>query len=316
LIVAIGLRTVGLSDTFESCANNYGISVSSSKCVFDLLLIGIDYKETCRAMITIFAQGKDKLRDLAQRWINVSICPQGLFWGHIGALDGWFPWMETPRSVSNKADYFSKHYKAHGQNIQAMCDPDLLFVCVALASRGMNNDACAFNRCMGLIDWFKSLPDWCFVSKDNTYSLTQKMLVPHNETKLWSDSHTAFIFFLSQLRIRIEMAFGRLTTKWRRLQTTMKFTPAKNAKIICECTKLHNYVICKSKEAGSSHGTVKLFENDVVDPCCYGIEQLQGDSPNGNRDFGFLVTQSNFDKQILFSTTEMNSSHRDSIVAD
>ncbi len=79
VIVAIGLQIVGLSDTFESCADNYGISVSSSKCVFDLLLIGIDYKETCRAIMTIFPQGEDELRDLAQRWINVSICPQGLF---------------------------------------------------------------------------------------------------------------------------------------------------------------------------------------------------------------------------------------------
>jgi hypothetical protein len=55
---------------------------------------------------------------------------------------------------------------------------------------------------------------------------------------------------------------------------------------------LHNYVICKSKEAGSDYQTVGLFENDVVDPCCYGIEQLQGDGPNGNSDIGFLATQS------------------------
>jgi hypothetical protein len=97
---------------------------------------------------------------------------------------------------------------------------------------------------------------------------------------------------------------------------TMNFVPAKNAKIIRVCTKLHNYVICKSKEAGSDYGTVGVFEDDVVDPCCYGIEQLQGDGPNGNSDFGFLATQSDFDEQILISTTEIDSSRRDSIVAD
>ena len=96
---------------------------------------------------------------------------------------------------------------------------------------------------MGLIDWFESLPDWCFVSVDNAYPLMQKMLVPHNSTELWSDSHIAFNFYLSQFRIRIEMAFVRLTTKWRRLWTTMNFAPAKNAKIIRVCAKLHNYVM-------------------------------------------------------------------------
>jgi hypothetical protein len=74
---------------------------------------------------------------------------------------------------------------------------------------------------MGLIKWFESLPDWCFVSVDNAYPLMLKILVPHNSTELWSDSHIAFNFYLSQLKIRIEMAFGRLTTKWRRLWTTI-----------------------------------------------------------------------------------------------
>jgi hypothetical protein len=66
------------------------------------------------------------------------------------------------------------------------------------------------------------------------------------------------------------------------------------------CTKLHKYVIQKSKEAGSNYGTVGLFEIDVIDPCCFEIEQLQGDGPNGNSAFGFLATQSNFDKLIFF----------------
>ena len=54
--------------------------------------------------------------------------------GGIGAIDGWFPRTETmPRGVSNQADYFSGHYVAYGLNIQAMCDPDLIFMYVAVA---------------------------------------------------------------------------------------------------------------------------------------------------------------------------------------
>jgi hypothetical protein len=173
----------------------------------------------CHAMRMELPQGEEKLRDLAQRWLDVSTCPQGLYWGHIGAIDG----------------------------IQAMCDPNLVFMYVAVAGPRRINYSRAFSCCTGLIEWFETLPDWCFVSADNEYSLTTKMLVPHNATELLSEYHRTYNFYLSQLMIRIEMAFGRLTTKWRRLQTTLNFHSAKNAKIIRVCTKLYSYVIHRAK---------------------------------------------------------------------
>jgi hypothetical protein len=39
VIVAFGLRILGPSDTFESCADNYGLSVPLAKRVFDLFLM-------------------------------------------------------------------------------------------------------------------------------------------------------------------------------------------------------------------------------------------------------------------------------------
>jgi len=80
-----------------------------------------------------------------------------LYWGHIGAIDGWFPRTEMPRGVSNQADYFSGHYAAYGLNIQAMCDPDLVFMYVAVAGPVRINDSRAFSCCSGLIDWFETL---------------------------------------------------------------------------------------------------------------------------------------------------------------
>ena len=50
VIVAIGLQILGLSDTFESCANNYNMSVPLVKQVFNLFLYVIDFNETCHAM--------------------------------------------------------------------------------------------------------------------------------------------------------------------------------------------------------------------------------------------------------------------------
>ena len=109
VIVAIGLQILGPLDTIESCADNYGLSVPLVRCVFDLFLNKIDYNETCRAKLINFPQGEDELRDLSQRWLDVSACPQGLYWGHIGAIDGWFPWTEMSCGVSNQTNYFSRH---------------------------------------------------------------------------------------------------------------------------------------------------------------------------------------------------------------
>jgi hypothetical protein len=119
-------------------------------------------------------RGEDALRDLAQWWLDVLTCPEGLYWGHIGAIDGGFPLTVIPHGVSNQANYYSRHYQAYGLNIQAMCDPDLVFMYVAVAGPGKINDVRAFSCCTGLIDWFESLPNWCFVSADNTYPLTIK----------------------------------------------------------------------------------------------------------------------------------------------
>ncbi len=112
------------------------------------------------------------------------------------------------------------------------------------------------------------------------------------------------------------MAFGRLTTKWRRLRTTLNFHSANNAKIIRVCTKLHNYVIRRAKKIGNDYDTVGVFDGDVVDPQQYGIDPLQGGGPNGNSDFGFLPTHPDVEEQELFSTTDVISSLRNSMVAD
>ncbi len=79
---------------------------------------------------------------------------------------------------------------------------------------------------------------------------------------------------------------------------------------------MHNYVIRRAKEIGNNYDTVGVFDADVVDPQQYGIDPLQGGGPNGNSDFGFLPTHPDVEEQELFSTTDVNSSRRDSIFAD
>ena len=70
-----------------------------------------------------------------------------------GTMDGWFPRTEMPGNQVNQTDYFSGHYQAFGLNVQAMCDPDLLFLYIAVASPGKINDSRAFSRLRELQNW-------------------------------------------------------------------------------------------------------------------------------------------------------------------
>ena len=98
---------------------------------------------------------------------------------------------------------------------------------------------------------------------------------------------------------------------------TLNLHSAKYAKKNHVRTKLHNYVICKAKEIGNEdYDTVGVFDGDVIDPQQYGIDPLQGGGQNVNSDFVFLQTHPDVDKQDLFSTTDVDCSRRDNMVAD
>ena len=169
-----------------------------------------------------------------------------------------------PGDVTNQTDYFSGHYQCYGLNIQAMCDPNLIFLYIVIAAPGKVNDIQAFHRCQTLIDWLKALPEQYFILGDNAYPLSPKILVPFSGSEYYAEHNRIFNFYLFQLRIRIEMAFGRLTTKWRIVRNTLNFRNAKNAKIIRVCTKLHNFCIrMQQREDG---GIIGPIDSDTVDP--------------------------------------------------
>ena len=53
----------------------------------------------------------------------------------------------------------------------------------------------------------------------------------------------AYNFYLSQMRIRIEMAFGLLCGKWAVLQRRLQLDLKNAGKLFMCCARLHNYVI-------------------------------------------------------------------------
>ena len=77
------------------------------------------------------------------------------------------------------------------------------------------NDARAFRKLLRLMDWIKSIPNSFFVLGDNAHELCNELLILFSGAQKAQPENNIYNFFLSQLKIRIEIAFDRLTTKWR-----------------------------------------------------------------------------------------------------
>ncbi len=78
---------------------------------------------------------------------------------------------------------------------------------------------------------------------DAAYSVSEKMLVPFTGSQRNNANNDAYNFCLSQLRIRIEMAFGLMSNKWRILRTPLQTSLKTSARILECCSKLHNFCI-------------------------------------------------------------------------
>jgi hypothetical protein len=142
-------------------------------CFFD----AVDYNESCKALRVELPRSDSKLNEVAQHWRDVSTCPINMLNGYIGAIDGWFVQTKMPHDQTNQADYRSGHYQLYGLNVQAICDPDLLFLYIAVAGPGKINNNRAFSCLCELHNWIQSLPPWCFLSADGVYGLTRRVMI-------------------------------------------------------------------------------------------------------------------------------------------
>ena len=168
-----------------------------------------------------------------------------------------------------------------------MCDPDLIFMYAACAAPGKVNDNRAFQRCEGLVGWIDALPDRYFIGADNAYPLSRKLLVPFSGAESSIEHHRTYNFYLSQLRVRIEMAFGLLTTKWRILRTTLRRSSKNNARTIRVCLMLHNFCIrMRQRDEGWKLGPLSQSRSSLSR--LGGIDR-EGCGGNCNQ-FGFMPT--------------------------
>ena len=170
----------------------------------------------------------------------------------VAVLDGYLLHVEQPRKklVGNQRVFYSGHYKKFGINIQAACDLNSRFIYFALAGPGSQNDKVAIEQCTlgSLID---NLPNGYVAIGDAAYHPTERLAPIFYGVNRDEPLYDNFNFFASQLRIRIEMAFGLMQMKWRFLQQPRQVT-RNLPNIVMAIARLHNYVVKFRLDQGAS----------------------------------------------------------------
>lgn len=97
-----------------------------------------------------------------------------------------------------------------------------------------------FQFCV-LYDLVESLPDGFYVVADKTYTLSCKLLIPYSGKEKQSSTKDVFNFYLSQLPIHVEQAFGLLVTKWPVFKRSMKVILWQTPLVAEAVVRLHSY---------------------------------------------------------------------------
>jgi hypothetical protein len=138
-------------------------------------------------------------------------------------------------------DYYSGHKKAYGLNTQAVCDARLRFLFFSCRCPGKTNDLNA-DRHSKVSTQIDNLPDGFYTVGDAVYENSDHLLTPFSGQDLQARKNN-FNFYLSQLRIRIEMAFGRLVSQWGILWRNLRIRLERQPALFACLAKLHIFLI-------------------------------------------------------------------------
>ena len=170
----------------------------------------------------------------------------------IGAIDGILIWMMKPSfrwcrlTKCGEGQYKCHRKDKFGMNIQAIYDHKLRFTWIDIRWPGSTSDYLAWvtsDLCQELDanEVTKKLAKDMTLVGDNAYIKKRYMAVPLKGQQIGYPD--AYNFYVSQLRITIERAFGALVHRWSILRGPLLIPLPKVAPtIMCLC-RLHNFCI-------------------------------------------------------------------------
>jgi len=180
----------------------------------------------------------------------------------VGGIDGILIWTTQPiksdckgTSIGPRKFYCGRKHK-FGLNMQAVCDANRKFLDVSICHPGATSDYLAFTT-SSLHDKLENVDNFLAphlaIFGDNAYVNNKYMVTPYKNVAIGTDEDN-YNFYVSQLRINIECAFGMLVHRWRILRRPLDANMGiKKITALTHCLcKLHNYCIDRRLEAFTS----------------------------------------------------------------
>ncbi len=89
----------------------------------------------------------------------------------------------------------------------------------------------------------KEIPDGFYVVADNAYTLLATLIIPYSSSDKRYPEKDVFNFYVSQLRIKIEQAFGMMVNKWQVFKQPIELGLHAVPSLVECCMRLHNFCI-------------------------------------------------------------------------
>ena len=95
-------------------------------------------------------------------------------------------------------------------------------------------------------------------------------MVPFCGIQLHGPARDSFNFYHSQLRIKVEQAFGFLVSKWLILRAPLNGPLSRHPKLILCCMILHNFII---SERLRKEGTITTLKEEITSFDCFDTDK-------------------------------------------
>jgi DDE superfamily endonuclease len=188
-----------------------------------------------------FPTTREQLDEASQGFQSISF--QGCIPNCVTVIDGYLLQIRTPsRLVGNVLSYFSGHYQCYGVNVQAAVDSKCRFQFIGVGGPGVSSDRHALITSK-LFNLLKMIPSPYVAIGDAGYTAFEFLAAIFNAYFARNPKYDNFNYFASQLRIRVEMAFGLLVMKWEILQKPLRIHPTRIWKLVVALGRLHNFRI-------------------------------------------------------------------------
>lgn len=194
-----------------------------------------------------YPRSHEKQKEIAKQFESVS---QADFDNCAGAIDGILIWTQKPSKRDTDSmkmgqkKFLCGRKNKFGLNCQAVSDVRGRFLDISIPYPAAVSDCLSFEATNLYTDLENGLlVDGLCLFGDNAYLNSKYMAVPFSGVS--SGPRDDYNFFHSQLRIRVECAFGMLTERWGILRAPMPrgVTIRKTCALVHTLAKLHNFCI-------------------------------------------------------------------------